>query len=85
MDENDEPLVYLPSRRVRDGDAEAQVELRTVDDRLTLLAFSSLAALVGSCGPEQPWVAVSIPAVRTLVDACGAEPVLDPEFVLAPP
>jgi len=84
MDEVTEPVVYLPSRRVHAGDDEAQVELRSFKGRLTLLAFSSLDTLVTACGPEQPWVAMRIPDVHTLVEACGALPVLDPELVMAP-
>lgn len=55
--------VFVPTQRVRPGDAEFSVELRTLTDgRLALLAYSSLESLVECCGPAQPWA--EVPAER---------------------
>lgn len=53
------PTVFVPSARVRPGDAELSLELRTLaDGRTALLAYSTLDRLVDGCGPAQPWVSI---------------------------
>lgn len=53
------PTVFVPSARVRPGDAELSLELRTLaDGRTALLAYSTLDRLVDGCGPAQPWASI---------------------------
>lgn len=53
------PTVFIPSARVRPGDAELSLELRTLaDGRTALLAYSTLDRLVDGCGPAQAWVSI---------------------------
>lgn len=69
--------VFLPTRRVRPGDAEFTVELRTLEDgRLALLTYSSLESLVECCGAAQPWVEVETQRVEYVVATVEAEAVL---------
>jgi hypothetical protein len=51
--------VFLPARGAPADGEDAVVEVRRlVDERTALCAYSTLEALVASCGPDQPWVAV---------------------------
>ncbi|MCP2236824.1 SAV_915 family protein [Prauserella halophila] len=69
--------VYLPSERVHYGDEEATVELRRLEDeRLVLLAFTSLEALVEGCGEGQPWLSVRSDYLNRIVTDSGATEVL---------
>lgn len=69
--------VFVPSRRVRRGDAEATLELRrTEDGQLAMLAYSSLELLVDGCGEGQPWVAVPRERVAGLLSLSEADVVL---------
>lgn len=68
---------FVPSRRVRRGDAEATLELRrTEDGQLAMLAYSSLELLVDGCGEGQPWVAVPRERVAGLLSLSEADVVL---------
>ncbi|MQA86715.1 MAG: hypothetical protein GEV03_19300 [Streptosporangiales bacterium] len=70
-------VAYIPSRRVRRGDAEAMLELRNTEDgRVAMLAFSSLEQLVDGCGEAQPWVAVPIDRIEEMQRLSGADLVL---------
>ncbi|TKG73194.1 MULTISPECIES: SAV_915 family protein [Prauserella] len=70
-------LVYLPSERVRQGDAEATVELRRLEDgRLVVLAYTSVEALVEGCGERQPWLSVRSEYLEQIVSGSGATEVL---------
>ncbi|WP_146239985.1 SAV_915 family protein [Prauserella flavalba] len=69
--------VYLPSERVQQGDAEATVELRRLEDgRLVVLAYTSLQALVEGCGERQPWLSVRGEYLEQIVTGSGAAEVL---------
>lgn len=69
--------VYLPCRRVGPRDREAQVELRRADDeRLVMLAFTSLEELVRGCGEDQPWIEVAVDRVSQVQRDTGADAVL---------
>lgn len=53
------PTVFVPSRQVAAGDRELSLELRTLaDGRTAMLAYTSLASLVGGCCEAQPWVSI---------------------------
>ncbi len=70
-------LIYLPSARVRQGDDEATVELRRLEDgRLVVLAYTSLEALVEGCGERQPWLSVRSEYLEQIVSGSGATEVL---------
>ncbi len=69
-------VALLPCQRVRPGDVEAQVQLREVDSELIVTAYSSVAALVRCCGPDQPWVALAATDVEQLRTSTGATAVL---------
>lgn len=76
--DDQEPLpAFLPSERAYRGDTEVTVELRrTNDDRLAVLAYSSLESLVAGCGEGQPWVSLPERSVGTVVQESGADLVL---------
>lgn len=76
-EENDAEVVYLPSERPKAGDTEVTVELRrTNDNRLAVLAYSSLESLVACCGELQPWVALPANKVTEVADHSQADVVL---------
>ena len=55
----DDDVVYVPARPVAEGDERVPaVELRRLAEtgEPVALAFSTVAALVRSLGPEQPWL-----------------------------
>lgn len=68
--------VYLPSLRVADGDAEAQLVLRQVGDQLVLPAYSSLERLLSGCGADAAWVAVRVTVLDELLPGLGNPTVL---------
>lgn len=69
--------VFVPTQRMRRGDAEFLVEMRHLQDgRLALLTYSSLDALVEGCGDAQPWVEVPAERVEEIRDVVGAEVVV---------
>lgn len=75
------PTVFLPATGPA-GPEGYQVQLRMLDEVLLVVAFSSLEALVRSCGPEQPWVAMRAEDVDDLREQWSAaavvlDPVLD--------
>lgn len=65
--------MFVPTQRMRPGDTEFTVEMRTlVDGRLALLTYSSLESLVECCGPAQPWAEVPaerLEGLRAMVEA----------------
>jgi hypothetical protein len=68
---------YIASRRLRSPHDEVVLELRESDAGvLSVLAFTSLEALVQCCGNAQPWVAVPMELIDQLVRRSGAEGVL---------
>jgi hypothetical protein len=70
-------MVYVPTLRVRAGDAEVQLVLRQVeDDLIVVLAYSSLPALVAGCGPHQPWATLRSEVLDALLPELGATAVL---------
>lgn len=70
----DSEVAYVPSKRLRPGDAEATLELRNTEDGLVaMLAFSSLEQLVAGCGEAQPWVAIPTERVDNLRQLSGAD------------
>lgn len=76
-DDTEPTLVFLPSERYREGDEHATIEFRrTTDGRLAVLAYTSLEALVGSCGQQQPWVQLSSAKIDGIVADSGADMVL---------
>lgn len=69
--------VFVPSEHVRPGDLQVRLALRRLeDDRLVLLAWTTLAGLVASCGPSQPWVGVGAGELAVLRERSGASEVL---------
>lgn len=76
---NGEPAVeaYVPCERVLRGDTEVTVELRRLQDgRTAVLAYTSLDALVESCGDLQPWVSLPSDEVHEIQQRSGAEVLL---------
>ncbi len=77
-------VVYVPSRPVRPGDEEAQLELRRAEGGgVVLLAYSSPEVLVHALGPEQAWVALRAETVDGLVPGLGVTAVLLDHAVVA--
>lgn len=68
-------VVYLPTTApVGRGDANFVVELRQlVDNRIGLLAYSSLDSLLECCGAAQPWVAVPSGQLEYIRTQSGAD------------
>lgn len=59
------------------ADGEAVCELRTLtDDRLALPVYASVEELITCCGRAQPWMAVLVERLDELVEATGAEVVV---------
>lgn len=73
-----EPItVYLPTERVIEGDSEITVQLvRLPDGRTVLPAFTSLDALVGTLGGQQPWIATPQDRVPEVQQQSSADDVL---------
>ncbi|MGH3440271.1 MAG: SAV_915 family protein, partial [Sciscionella sp.] len=70
-------LAYVASQHVADMGDEAVLELRETDQgELAVLAFGSLDALVGGCGPQQPWICLPAERLDELVRRSGADGVL---------
>ncbi|WP_406692864.1 SAV_915 family protein [Saccharopolyspora sp. ID03-671] len=68
---------YLPCERVGPRDREANIELRQDgDQRVVMLAYSSLEALIRGCGEAQPWLAVPVNRISQVEQDTGAEIVL---------
>lgn len=77
VEDVDPVLAYLPSERAYRGETKVTVELRrTNDDRLAVLAYSSLDALVTGCGERQPWVSMPVGSVSMVAKESGANLVL---------
>lgn len=76
--DGEEPeLAFVPSERANRGDTEVTLEFRrTNDDRLAVLAYTSLDALVAGCGERQPWVSMPVTSVQEVVERSGADVVL---------
>lgn len=76
------PVVYVPARRIREGDTETSLELRKLaDGTLVLLAYSSLDRLIDNCGEYQPWALIGAPQLEQLKPVAGFETVvLDAEL-----
>lgn len=71
------PMVYVPSQRVVEGDAEAQLELRyLVDGRLAAPVYSTLERLVEGCGEDQPWVLLPVRILEQCREELGIEAVV---------
>ena len=78
------PTVFLPAVTSTPGPDGHQVVLRSIDDVLVVVAYSSLEALVRSCGEDQPWVAMRAEDVDDLREEWAAaavllDPVLTPD------
>lgn len=72
-----EQLIYVPCRRVQQGDQEAYLELRPMEDgRVAMLAYSSLDHLLEGCGEAQPWVAIRPSNVSEYESQSGADMVI---------
>lgn len=70
-------IVYIPCERIEAKDREARVELRQDgDERLVMLAYSSLEELVRCCGNAQPWIGVRTDRVSQVQLETGAEAIL---------
>lgn len=70
-------LIYVPCRRVHEGDQDAYLELRPLEDgRVAMLAYSSLDHLVAGCGAAQPWLAVPPRYVSECESRSGADVVV---------
>ncbi|GAB3692613.1 hypothetical protein GCM10027597_49730 [Saccharopolyspora tripterygii] len=68
---------YLPCERVGPRDREANIELRKdSDQRVVMLAYSSLEELIRGCGEAQPWIAVPVDRVSQVQRDTAAEIVL---------
>ncbi|EHR61077.1 SAV_915 family protein [Saccharomonospora cyanea] len=64
---SEEPFVYLPCATHVDDVADAIVEFRRLtDDRLALMAYTSLRQLTSCCGEQQPWLALPPSALEYL-------------------
>lgn len=75
--ETGQPVVYVPSRPYRRGDAEAQLELQPLgDDQVALLTYSSRQALLDGCGPDQHYVRLPVDVLPQAMRQCGANRVL---------
>lgn len=79
--------VYVPSERVRPGDAEALLVLRQIPGGpLVVPAYSSLPTLVRCCGEAQPWVSLPTDSLPELLSGTGADfVVLDVPLTAAEP
>ncbi|MBK1785525.1 SAV_915 family protein [Prauserella cavernicola] len=69
-------LVYVPSRPARPGDQTINLELQRHRNKTTLLAYTSAEAIKTGCGPHQPWVAIPVRELGTVLTESGAEQVL---------
>ncbi|MGH3906857.1 MAG: SAV_915 family protein [Pseudonocardiaceae bacterium] len=70
-------MVYLPSQRVVEGDDEAQLELRRLDDgRLAAVAYTTRERLVQCCGESQPWVLLPTRVLEEYHERLGIEAVV---------
>jgi hypothetical protein len=70
-------LLYVPSRRVCEGQQVVHLELQPDHaGRLMMLAFTSPEALAERCGPHQPWVAVARDDIDLVAEQAGALGVL---------
>ncbi|WAZ26140.1 hypothetical protein STRCI_007689 [Streptomyces cinnabarinus] len=67
---------------VRPGPSGCAARLfRTPLGDRTAVAFTSEERLIGTLGPEQPWIRLAEPALRTLVSPLGVTTVtVDPTF-----
>ncbi|MGK5642145.1 SAV_915 family protein [Streptomyces sp. URMC 126] len=81
----DDAIVLTPAHpRLADNrqGAADQVEFetsRTADGRVCGLAFTSAESLVAFHGPDQPWVALPLNALRTMLGEAGVSlVVVDP-------
>jgi hypothetical protein len=72
-----EPVVFVPSRPFRRTDPRAQVELqRTADGTLALPTYTSRAALIDGCGPNQYFVTFPVGQLAQVQRQTGAAGVL---------
>lgn len=71
-------VLFVPlEKRLLEGDKEATVSLRRLEDgRLAVLAYTSLDALVAACGNLQPWASMPSDSVMELQSQSGADLVL---------
>lgn len=76
-DRDGDDLIYIPCRCVQEGDQDAFLELRPLEDgRVAMLAYSSLDHLVAGCGEAQPWLAVPPRYVSEYENQSGADVVV---------
>lgn len=75
-DTNSGELLYVPSRPLRRGQRDAQLELQRFQGKLTLLAYTSPQELEEGCGPHQAWVAIRADRLDAVIAQCGADGVL---------
>ncbi|MCI2423462.1 hypothetical protein MOQ72_39230 [Saccharopolyspora sp. K220] len=75
--EEPEPAFVPLEQRLLSQDKDATVELRRLEDgRLAVLAYTSLEALVHSCGDLQPWASLPADKVAEIQQRSGADLVL---------
>lgn len=69
--------LYIPSRPVREGMHQMQVELQLDRKRRpVMLAFTCPDTLAAGCGPYQPWVKIHVDDVPAAAEEAGAQGVV---------
>ncbi|WP_246025486.1 SAV_915 family protein [Saccharopolyspora antimicrobica] len=75
--EEPEPVFVPLEKRLLSRDKDATIELRRLTDgRLAVVAFTSLEALVHSCGNLQPWASLPADQVSEIQARSGADLVI---------
>jgi hypothetical protein len=77
LHEEQSPIVLVPCQRVpQPGEPEVVIALYQGEDGLALPVYSSIEALIESCGDQQPWMGMPVDRLPELQRLCAAEVVL---------
>lgn len=74
--------VYVPAHPgTDDGEATVRFELRhTSENKLAVLAFTSMEQLVAQLGIAQPWISLTMEKLQSLINIMGVDTIsIDPE------